>query len=498
MNCKPLSGLHILAGALLALGAAACTLGPDFSRPAPPGPLPQPPAAGPQSFLFGADIAHDWYRLFKSAALDSLVQQALAGNPDLDAARHGLAAAQFELRAVAGSALPQVQGSADVSRSRLNGSFVNGPVAALGATANRFSVGPALAYDLDAFGGVRRAIESQSAAAAVTRDQALNTFITLVDQVVVTAFDYASTEAQLDITRSLVSDLQAQLQLNQRLEAAGKITHGDTLLAQAQLENTRADLPQLEQRRDTLRDAIAQLLGREPAGFSMPELGLADFQLPPQLPVSLPASLVRQRPDVLQAEDTLHEASAQIGVAEAARWPSLTISAQYAQQATKLNELLTQPGAIWEAGLGLSTPIFNGGRLKARRDEARAKFLQAQSSYRAAVLAALVEVADCIQAIQHDAAAYTARSRALQASRDSRDLAVAQFKSGTVGELTVLAAEAQYQSAALAQVQSDMRRFSDTAALFHALGGGWWNAQADPATQPAPAAAQTAVAGATQ
>ena len=213
---------------------------------------------------------------------------------------------------------------------------------------------------------MRRSIESQRAATSNVRDQVLNTYVTLVDQVVITAFDYAATLAQIEVTQALVSDLRAQYDLTQALENAGKVTRSDTLQAQTQLENVQATLPGLEQQRDTYRNALAQLSGKTPDEFRLPDLSLKDFSLPPELPVSVPSILVRQRPDILAAEENLHKASAGIGVAEAARLPSLSISAQYAQQTTKLNEFFTRPGGVWSVGADLTAPLFHGGTLAAR------------------------------------------------------------------------------------------------------------------------------------
>jgi NodT family efflux transporter outer membrane factor (OMF) lipoprotein len=206
----------------------------------------------------------------------------------------------------------------------------------------------------------------------------------------------------------------------------------------------------------------------------MPALTLADFTLPGQLPVSLPSALVQQRPDVLAAEESLHAASAEIGVAEAARLPQLSLSAQYAQQTTRLNELFTQPGGVWSAGLDLAAPLFHGGTLASREDESKQRYAQALSTYRGTVLTAFVDVADALQALHHDSDSYIAHNRALRAARESQELAAAEYRAGKYTELQVLTAEQQYQSAALTQVQADAQRFTDTAALFRALGGGWW------------------------
>jgi NodT family efflux transporter outer membrane factor (OMF) lipoprotein len=470
---------RLLVWSLVAALTAGCTVGPNFVKPEAPVSAyshAMPAAGATQSFAYGGKVAGDWYRLFRSDALDQLVRAALAHNPDLQAARHGLAAAQDELKAVSGAALPQIDATGQIGRAHINGSELYAPVNALDATGNRYEIGPSLAYDLDPFGGLRRAIESQQAQTAAVRDQLRDTYVTLVDQVVVTAFDYAAVSAQIQVTRSLVSELQAQYELTVQLENAGKVIHSDTLQAETQLENVRATLPDLQQQRDAYRDALARLAGQTPDAFRMPALTLADFTLPGQLPVSVPSALVQQRPDVLAAEETLHAASAEIGVAEAARLPQLTLSAQYAQQTTRLSELFTQPGGVWSAGLGLAAPLFHGGTLAARADEARQRYAQALSAYQSTVIGAFVDVADALQALQHDGDSYRAHDRALQAARANQELAAAEYRAGKYTELQVLTAEQQYQSAALTQVQADVQRFTDSAALFRALGGGWWNA----------------------
>lgn len=467
----------------LGLLAGGCTVGPNFVRPTPPpggyeNASPAPTAA--RTINPGAAVADDWYELFHSPALDQLVRSALAANPDLESARHGLMAAQFELKAVSGTALPQVDLTGGVGRAHINGSYLYGPVDAIEQTGNRFALGPELAYNLDPFGGTRRQVEAQRAATEVLHAQALNTYVTLVDQVVITAFDYAATAAQIEVTEALVQEYQSQYELTRTLENAGKITRSDTLLAQTQLENLRATLPSLEQQREVYRNALAQLCGQTPDDFQLPPLSLRDFTLPAQLPLSLPAALVQQRPDVLAAQATLHQASATIGVAEAARLPSLTITAQYAQQTSELSDFLTHAGGVWSVGLNASAPLFHGGTLAARQHEAEERYRQSAASYRSTAIAAFVEVANALQALRHDAENYAAHSEALAAARASLDLTLEQYRAGKYTELQVLTAEQQYEQAALTQVQADAQRFTDTAALFRALGGGWSNAPRDP------------------
>ena len=430
---------------------------------------------GPVSLQYGAEVSSDWYSLFHSVALNQLVQAALDGNPDLEGARHALRASQYELEAVAGTALPRVQIDGRVARSRVNGSLLYQPDENLQVTANQFSAGPSLAYDLDVFGRLRRTIESQAAQTSHARHEMLDVYVTLVDQVVITAFDLAAVTEQIEVTRRLISDQQQQYDLTQTLEQAGKVARTETLQARAQLETTRATLPTLEKQRDVYRNALLKLLGRAPAEDAIPSIRLQELRLPAQLPVSLPSRLVRERPDILEAEDALHAASAAIGIAEAARFPSFNISAQFAQQSIKTSDLFTPPASIWSAGLGVAAPLFEGGTLRARQREAGERFIQARSEYRSTVIGAFVEVTDALQALRHDGDSYAAHETALAASQANRELATQEFERGSVNELVVLTAEQQYQSAALSAIQAQAQRFADAAELFRSLGGGWWN-----------------------
>jgi NodT family efflux transporter outer membrane factor (OMF) lipoprotein len=467
----------LLLGSILGTALCGCTVGPNFKHPDDPKTAYAPPssAVGDQHTQYGGEVAADWYSLFKSDAINRLVKDALAANPDLKAARHNLKAAQYELQAVAGTALPQIDFGAKANRSRVNGSLLYAPNDTLQVTANQYNLGPSLAYDLDIFGRLRRTIEAQAAQTSSIGREALNTYVTLVDQVVVAAFSYASSTEQVEVTRALVADLQKQYDLTHLLEDAGKIVRSETLQAQTQLESTRATLPALEKQRDMYRNMLFRLTGKAPQDDTVPLLTMRDFTLPQQLPVSLPSNLVRQRPDILQAEDLLHQASASVGIAEAARLPDINLSAQFAQQSIAMGQLFTHSGEIWSAGASLTAPIFHGGTLRAREKEAKERFLQAQSQYRSTVLKAFVEVADALQALQHDADDYSAHVIALEAARSNRDLARTQFERGSVNELVVLTAAQQYQNASLSLVQADVQRFSDTAELFRALGGGWWN-----------------------
>ncbi|MDE1173688.1 MAG: efflux transporter outer membrane subunit [Parvibaculaceae bacterium] len=486
-SAKPLA-----AAALITL--SGCTLGPDFSPPKAPdvsaftaandtaAKAPSRADVAPQSIVYGGAVADDWYHLFASARLDGLVRDALANNPDLKAAQAGIAAAQAQFRAVAGDEYPQLDLSAGATRGKANGSLLYQPAPSFQGIANTFSLTPTLSYDLDVFGGISRSVEAQAANTDYVRAQALDTYVTLVNQVVATAFELAASQARINATNDLVQLENDQLKIVRAQENAGTITHADTLQAQAQLEATEATLPALIQQKSAAAHALAALTGKMPAEFEAPDFTLTDFILPEKIPATLPSTLVQQRPDILMAQATLHEASARVGIATAARLPSISLSASYGVQATKTTDVFTPSGVIWSFGASLLAPIFDGGTLEANEDAAKAQYVQSGQLYRKTVLNAFADVATAMKAIENDAAAASLRRQSLQTADASRKLATEQFNAGSTDYLNVLTADRQYQAALLDDIDISEQRFANTTQLVRALGGGWWSAEKNPAT----------------
>ncbi|HUY84235.1 MAG TPA: efflux transporter outer membrane subunit, partial [Steroidobacteraceae bacterium] len=344
----------LLGAALAAL--AACAAGPDFHRPAAPAgtyamtaSASRAAAAEAPSLRYGAPIAADWYRLLGSAALDRWVKLALQNNPDLQSARASVSEARARLRAAAGGEYPNLQGRALVNRAHFNpGALGLGTQGSAGG--NLFAGLLQLSYHIDLFGGLRRDLEARRAAVQYARDQALNTYIGLVNQVVTTAFDLAAAQSSIDATEKLLDAERSRLRLNRLRETVGTVARAETLTAKAQLQGTEATLPGLRQRREAAAAALAALLGETPSQFQAPALRLADFKIPATLPVSLPARLVRQRPDVLAAEQRLHEASADIGIAAAARLPSFSLSADYGSLSDRGADFFNAGNALWALG----------------------------------------------------------------------------------------------------------------------------------------------------
>jgi NodT family efflux transporter outer membrane factor (OMF) lipoprotein len=244
----------------------------------------------------------------------------------------------------------------------------------------------------------------------------------------------------------------------------------ESVLAQARLV-----LPPLQKQLAQQRDALIALAGGFPSEDIAARFQLMDMKLPRDVPLSLPSKLVEQRPDVRAAEETMHAASAQIGMAVAARVPQITLTANVGNSANSFANLFTPGTNFWTLMGGVTAPLFTGGTLLHKQRAAEAGFDQAAAQYKATVIAAFQNVADALHALQSDADALVAAVASEQAAGRSLAIVRKQLELGQVAYLALLNAEQTYQQAKLALVQAQAARLSDTAGLFQALGGGWWN-----------------------
>jgi len=486
--------LGLLAAACAAL--AACAVGPDFRRPQPPagsgyaaGPLPAQTASAPvaggaeQQFLYGRDIPAEWWQLYRSPALDQLIRTALADSPSLEAAQAALRVSQENLRAATAVLYPKVDAQLGAQREKISGASQDEPQVSIPAF-NLYNASVSVSYSLDVAGGARRELESLEAQIDYQRYQIAATYLTLTANIVTTAVSEASLRAQIGATRDIVDAEQRALALVEQQLALGAVSRAELLAQRAQLAQTRAALPPLEKALAQTRNALATLIGKTAATAQLPKFELAALELPRELPVSLPSALLHQRPDVQAAEALLHQASAQIGVATAAEYPQFNLSASYGSLATTTGTLFGSNSMVWNVGAGLLQPVFHGGALKAQERAAVAAYDQAQAQYRRTVLGAFQDVADALRALESDAQALAAQAEAAAAARASLELARQQFELGAVNYLVLLNADRQYQQARLSLIAAQAARLADTAALFQALGGGWWHDAAARAPKP--------------
>jgi len=476
---------------LLLMLLAGCTVGPDFKRPAAPdvsdytarpatSTAATPDIAGGESqqFARGGDIPADWWTLFHSPALNALIQQSLAHNPDLKAAQAALAVAHENTRAQRGANYPAVDGGFSASRQMQSQQVAPGPnypVVPQEYLYSFFTPQLSISYAPDVFGLNRRTVESLKAQEQSVRFQMIAARITLSTNVVAAAVQQASLRAQIEATRELIAINTKMVKLLRYQLDKGYAGRLDLAAQESQLAQLQATLPPLLTQLDQQNDLLAVLAGRLPGQAPEQAFDLASLHLPQHLPLSLPSRLVAQRPDVRQAEANMHAASANIGVAIANRLPNISLSANAGSTAVAIGQVFKAGTGFWSIGADIAAPIFHGGSLLHQERAAKAAYVQSAEEYRATVLTAFQNVADTLAALQHDAEGLQTSATAAEAARLTLDLSQRQYKDGYASYLTLLSAEQGYQQSRIALVQAQASRYADTAALFQALGGGWWH-----------------------
>ena len=471
-----------------------CAVGPDFSHPAAPEitrytrePVVSQTsgtdtAAGQrQHFIEGRDIPLEWWTVFKSAKLDALVRRSIENNASLQSALATLRANQQAVYAQEGKFFPLVQANFNPTRQQTAG--VISPVLNNGTVGQRFDLYTAqvlVSYTFDVWGLNRRTVESLQAQEDSQRFLVEAAYLTLTSNVVIAAIQEASLRGQIDATNQLIDINTKMLELLRRQFTEGYANRNDVALQEAQLAQVKTTLPPLRKALAIQRDLLSALAGRFPSQEPKETFTLAKVTLPTDLPVSLPLQLVEQRPDVRSAEQLLHSASAEVGVATANMLPNITIGANGGYNAPQLAGLLAPQNVFWLLTGNATQTVFDGFSLLHQRRAADAALDEAAWNYRSIVITAFQNVADALRAIQNDADALKASYEFERASKVSLDLAQQQMQSGNANFLYLLTAQITYQQAILARVQAQAARLSDTAALFLALGGGWWNRDGPP------------------
>jgi NodT family efflux transporter outer membrane factor (OMF) lipoprotein len=460
-----------------------CAVGPDFQRPRAPdvaGYTAEPPAPTAaaetrggqgQRFVRELDIPGQWWTLFRCEALNRLIEQALEDNPDVGAAQAALRQANEEVHAREGALLPSADAGVQAERERLAGASIGEPQ--FNPTFSVVTASVNVSYLPDVFGGTRRQIESLAAQAEYQRFQLEATYLTLISNLVVAAVQEASLRGQIAATEQILKIETGELDLIRRRFQVGVVSRADVLLQETTIDQTRATLPPLQKQLAQVRNRLAALVGRLPSQGVGETFDLDSLRLPQDLPVSLPSQLVEQRPDIRLAEAQLHAASAGVGVAVANQLPQFSISAAVGTTATGFAAL---PGAgVWDVAAGAAQTLFDAGTLLHKKRAAVAAFDQATAEYRSAVVKAFQNVSDVLRALQADADDLVAQDAAERSAFDGLELARQQFHADTIDYVTVLIAERSWQQARINRIQAEGNRYADTAALFQALGGGWWH-----------------------
>jgi len=491
----PFSSLRLLA--LIWTGViSACAVGPDFKQPEAPktssyteSPLskklttaPGVPGGTEQEFVEGADIEAQWWELYKSPELDALIKKALQQNPNLGAADAALRAAQENVNAqIGGQYFPAVSVGGAATRQLQPSAIYGIPYGS--DTYNLYNTSVNVSYKLDVFGGARRAVEGARAQAEVAQYQLEGAYLSLTANVVTSAVKEAALRAQLQATEEILKAQTNLAEVTEKQLVIGTVSKVDVTSQRTLVSTSQVDLFNYERNLAFARNQLAVLVGELPSNAAITQFDLSKLHLPEKLPLSVPSSLVRQRPDVRAAEAQLKAQNAFVGVATANLLPQFNITGSIGSAALTSAALFGPNSALWSIGGGILQPLFQGGQLLAQRRGAIANYEQAAFQYQATVLSAFQEVANALRALETGAQGLKAASDAERYAYETLDLVQQQYKLGTASYLAVLYYQNQYQQAKVKSVAAQATRFSDTAALFTALGGGWWNREG-PAFKP--------------
>jgi NodT family efflux transporter outer membrane factor (OMF) lipoprotein len=465
----------------------ACKVGPNFRSPPLPiirqyaeNKIPVKTESSPglggdaQTFVTFEDIPILWWELFHSKAINQLIRRGFANSPNVAAAAAALRVARENVNVQIGNSLwPAVDGNSSAQRQRFASSTV-GNASGEPVTFNLFSATVSVSYTPDLFGGERRQIESLIAQVDSQQFQVIAAYLTLASNIVTTAITLASYEAQIEATLSLIKSQDNLYVILQKQFFLGAVSKASVLTQKTLLEQTRATLPPLQKNLSITRHALTTLIGTFPDD-ALPVIKLDEIKLPVRLPISLPSLLVRQRPDVRAAEALMHAACAQIGVATANLFPSLTLTGNYGWLSSSLSNLFSPQSNIWSIAGQLTQPLFRGGALLAQRRANIAAYQQAEAQYRQTVLTAFQNVADVLRALETDASALKAQTAAERAASEGLQLTLNQYRLGGASYIDLLNSQQLYEQTRISQIQAQAARFADTAALFQALGGGWWH-----------------------
>ncbi|WP_026470197.1 efflux transporter outer membrane subunit [Alkanindiges illinoisensis] len=466
-SCSFIAGLAMLTG---------CAVSPDYQAPvlAVPAtytsPNEIPLQATGQHVVLGKQLSAQWWNLFASSSLNSLIRQAIANNQDLVAAQQRVLQANALVQAEQGAFKPQLSLTGTAGRQKY-GAALFGPADFTIPPFTYYEIGPALSWSLDLFGGNKRSIEQQRAMAAYQQYQLQAAYLQLTGNVVAQALSIATTRARIKVTETIIAEDKNTLKLVEAAFKGGSGTKVEVLTAQSQLDADLALLPPLHQQLSLAQHALAVLAGSTPANSTVPVFSLNDFTLPQELPVSLPSELVRQRPDILAAEANLQAASAAVGVATANLYPRVNLSANLLQEALTPSGLFKSVNTAWALAAGLTAPLYDGGRLSAQKQAAEHGYQATLAQYKQVILNSFGQVADVLQALQHDADAEAAQQQAVSTARASLELSRKSYQAGNTGLLQIEDAARQLSRAQLGLIEAQSQRFSDTAQLFVVLGG---------------------------
>jgi len=456
---------------------SSCVVGPKYTPPQPPSvqtytrPAPgagrEAAASAGQSAIVNRAPPRDWWRQLESAELDQVVELALQNNLSLEVARANLARAEELVKVERGARSVHVDVAGGVERTT-DGTFILGPEAKTFPTFDAYTVGPSVSYDLDLFGGLRHRVAAAGAAADYEHEQLHAARLRVTGDSLMEALQIASVRAQIAVMQGVLSADEQTLQLVRAARHTGVVSDIDVLQAESQRDQDRTALPPLQQALDAAQDALAVLIGKTPSEWAPPDFVLDRVVLPRELSLVVPSELVHTRPDIRAAEAELREASASVGIATAALYPQVRLTADWAQEG------LLSGGAANAWGLigGVTAPVFHGGALTAQRRAAQDDYQAAFARYQLVVLKSFSQVADTLHALEHDADALDTQQQALASASRSLELTRLGYRVGNANILQILTAQRLQQLAELGKVQARARQLNDAVQLYLAAGGG--------------------------
>jgi NodT family efflux transporter outer membrane factor (OMF) lipoprotein len=465
---------------------SACSLGPNFQRPAPPvserltagtPPSTTAEARGPggamQHFSEETEVPSQWWTLFQCPALDRLVEDALANSPTIAQARAKLLQAQEDLNAQTGATrYPSIDAQLGITRQKVDPAVFGIPNVPSVPPFTLYNAQVSVSYNLDLFGANRRALESLQAQVEYQNYEAAAARLMLAANVVSAAIRQAALQAQIEITERLLQAQAQQLTIAESRYQVGGISLQDLHSLRTSLAQTKATLAPLKLQRLEVDHQLAVYTGKSPADAAIPQFALSELQLPTELPLTVPSVLVQRRPDVRASEALWHQASAQVGVATANLFPQLNITGNAGTERTHAADIADGLN-VWSIGAKLMQPIFRGGELRAHKRGAQAAYTAAAAAYQQTVLQSLQQVADSLRALEADAQTLQAQAEASQQAEGYYRIAQARFQSGGISEFSLLDAQRQQLQAALERSRWQANRDSDSVALLQSLGGGW-------------------------
>lgn len=472
---RRLACLRSCASVLAAAAAlAGCAVGPDYHRPD----VAAPPGWKTDGFWRLAQPSHaplqpDWWKAFDEPALDALETQALSRNQTLAAAVAHYDQAQAALAGVSAQRLPEIDASVGLARQRIS---ANRPLTSYSSTSmstvqNNVQIGLGVSYDTDLFGRIRRQVEGARASAEQAGDDLANARLVLTTQLASAYFQLRGLDAEIRVLDESVALQQRALDYVGAQHDLGAVSGLDVLQQKSQLDATRVQARLLHQQRDQYEHAIAALVGVPAPAFSVP-VGALPASLPP-IPLGVPSDVLQRRPDVASAERSMAAANAQIGVAKAAFFPSLTLNPGIGWQSTEFANLLSAPSLLWTLGTMATQAIFDGGRRQAGVDYASAGYRAVEANYRQTVLTAFEQVQDGVSGLSVlDAAAHESRAAVVDAQR-LLSLANDRYSGGLTAYLSVITAQQALLASERQDVQIRAQQWVLSVALIKALGGGW-------------------------